>query len=180
MKRIGLAMVATAGMLALSPFWGSAFSRTSEPGQAASLVAADLKLPGERVRSALESCVSERKGGRAAAKCAGLIAEPCLKRVEGSGGQTLADCYRWENAGWSNLLEDYRTRLAKRFESDAYKSLRLRDAEAEWAADRVRRCDKAASQIGMPSEPAASICEMKESSRRALYLRLLASEAGVL
>jgi hypothetical protein len=141
MKRMGLAMVATAGMLALSPFWSSASSRTSDRGQGTTLVATDLKLPGERLRGALETCVSERNGGRAAARCAGLIAEPCLKLVEGSGGQAAADCYRWENAGWSNLLEDYRAKLAKRFESDVGKSLRLREAEAEWAADRIRRCD---------------------------------------
>ena len=181
MKRIGFAMVATASLLALSPFWGSAASRTSDL-QGSRFVAADLKLPGARdhVRSALEVCTAARKGGRAAAQCAGLIARPCLRLVERSEGQAAADCYRSENAGWVNLLEDYRTRLAKRFETNPSKFLRLRGAEAEWTADWVRRCDKAAGQIGMPSEPAASICEMKESSRRAFYLRLLATEAGVL
>ena len=175
-------MAATASAFALSSFWGSAAGRPAHVRLGSELAAADPSTPAarERLRAALEGCVAERKGARSAAKCAGLIAEPCLKLSEGSAPLAAADCYRWEAAGWMNLLEDYRGRLSRRFEADRRKRARLQEAEAGWASDRTPRCDKAASRIGQPSEPAASACELKESSRRAVYLRLLARDAGAL
>lgn len=182
MKRIGFVVAAGASVLGLAPLWGSAASRTPNLSQGAALIEADPRAPGarERVRAALETCVADRRGGRAAAKCAGLIAEPCLRLVAGAGTRAVADCYRWETAGWSSLLEDYDARLDRRFAADPVRRVRLRDAQAEWAGDRTRRCEQAEASNGLLGQAAAAACELKEHSRGALYYRNLAQGAGLL
>jgi len=182
MKRIGFMVAAGASVLALAPLWGSAASRTPDLSQVAALVEADPRSPGvrERLRAAIEACVAERRGGRAATKCAGLIAEPCVRILGSRGGEARAECFRRETGGWSSLLADYHARLATRFADDPARSTQLKAAQAEWAVDRARRCDRAALRIGAASEPAASACDLGERSRRALYFRILAGSAGLL
>lgn len=182
MKRIGVMVAAGAVALAL-PLWGSAASRPASGPASATAIELDPHAPGarSRLRGAIDACVTERRGGRAAARCAGMIAEPCLRLTEaGSAVQASVDCYRWETAGWAHLLEDYGARLDQRFAADPARSVRLRDSEVEWAADRARRCAQAEAASGLRGQAAAAACELKEHSRRALYYRALAREAGLL
>jgi hypothetical protein len=181
MKRIGFVVGAAAAFAALFPLWGSASVR-QDMAQVVALVGADPDAPEvrHRVRTMIEACLAERKSAQAATSCAGLIAEPCVRILGRRGGEAQAECFRREAGGWSGLLADYHARLATRFADDPARSAQLKAAQAEWAVDRARRCDRAALRIGAASEPAASACDLGERSRRALYFRILAESAGLL
>jgi uncharacterized protein YecT (DUF1311 family) len=115
--------------------------------------------------AALEACLGQ-KGARQAAKCVGHVADVCIR----SSAAGEAECYGREAEGWSALIEDYRSKLEKRLVTDRRKLGELQEGQRAWFAERTARCGSLAS-----SAP----CEMKESGRRALQLRLIAEQAGV-
>ena len=168
MKRNGLAVAGAVALAVLSSVWvnaaspgyqGDALSALSDAGPAsASLRQADA--------AQLETCLAGYRGMRTATKCIGQIAEACLKAP--AAGAPQADCYQREADGWATIVDSYRTRLEQRYLTDPAKVARLQAGQREWVMDRERRCE-----TGAPS------CEMRESGRRALHLRLLAEQAGI-
>lgn len=169
MMRIGFALAAVAGTVALSPL-------VSAPGQggepAPAVAAAQVAAPEPALRGAdalaVESCIAQ-KGARMAAKCVGHLSDSCLKAGSAAGMQ--AECYRRETDAWSALLEDYRRKLEKRLVTDPKRLFELRDGQRAWLAERAQRCD-------MPAPADAAACTMRESGRRVIQLRLIADQAG--
>lgn len=163
MNRLAIAAITVASLAAATPFWVMAESGRIET--------AALTVPTPAAWSddaeALQSCVTARKGGRTAANCVGTVAETCLETRQ---DKTDPACLRREANGWSAVIDLYKARLEQRFGQGAPKSVKLHTDHVSWLADRARRC----------AGEGADACAMKENGRRALFLRHLVQEAGLL
>lgn len=167
MKRNGLAVLGAAALAGLSSMWVNAASPRLDREALSAVSATGRSAPAMRQAdaAAIESCLAGHRGVRLATKCIGVVAEACLRLPASAAAQ--GDCYQREADGWSTIVDEYRNRLERRYSTDPSKVAKLQAGQREWIADRGRRCE-----VGAPS------CEMRESGRRALHLRLMLEQAG--
>lgn len=172
MTRIALVVALLAAGTAGTPLWGDTTGRGVDMNIS---VTGSL---GEAVRGAseaqaIEACLGIQPGHRAGTRCIGRVAEACLK--EATADQEA--CYRREADGWAALVNGYRSQLERRYATDGRKLANLQVSQREWQDNFGRRCDvrpTSAEDVDVSASTAA--CAMRESGRRALYLRILAKD----
>jgi uncharacterized protein YecT (DUF1311 family) len=139
----------------------------SDPAQAAIRQADARKL---------EGCLSRSSK---ADTCILLISAPCEKRARDNHGS--AACHRREAEAWSTLVDRYRDKAAAYLSGEREKLEALDGAQKAWLDHRERTCAFGYTFIdGSMGVPLAAACEVRETARRAIYLRTLLDYANLL
>jgi uncharacterized protein YecT (DUF1311 family) len=183
LRKLILAVVATAAIPVGSSFLVRAATSDPQPAPMVAGAAASAE-ESERRRgdiARLETCLATVKGSRGGERCVGLVARACVaERASGADAErATADCQHREAAAWSELADRFRLALVRTVAGDPAKARRIDAGQRAWLTERQQRCAAAYEGAVAPFNlTALSACDLRETSRRVLYLRLLAAKAG--
>jgi uncharacterized protein YecT (DUF1311 family) len=130
---------------------------------------AETAKPSEKDVEIVETCLfSDRGGERDGEFCIGAIADACLEKAKSTAEMNA--CSDRERRVWDALLNKTYDELRKLL--DAKQQIKLREMQRAWIVSRNRSCGFYWDfHQGTIASPMAAYCTMKETARRALFLR---------
>lgn len=137
---------------------GTAHAQTRNP------TAAETKL----IRDCAAKHTDDGEGER---ECAfKLVADPCVEKNDSNLG--TANCYRMEAAIWDGLLNENYKDLMNAIDDKADQD-KLKEVQRAWIKYRETTCDFYWFKIhGSMAVPMTAACQLRESARRALLLKV--------
>src|SRR5262245_31544027 len=146
------------------------------------LVTASLWLAGTTLAakaasatSSVQACVGAAGGRGSLDACIGKVSEACIGPDEGAKPEReVSQCLYTEQAQWDRLLNTAYQTLAKDLEPD--QRVKLRDMQRSWIDTRDKTCQFYYDYFeGSMANPMIANCLNRETARRAIFLRGLAS-----
>ena len=127
--------------------------------------------PDPRNAAAVQNCLKAAKdkpqGGEA---CIGVVADPCLESDDARSTADMVKCSSREHAVWDAMLNRAYGRLRETLEPAQV--TKLRDMQRAWIASRDKTCAFYWDfHQGTMAVPMAAYCNLRETARRALFLR---------
>jgi uncharacterized protein YecT (DUF1311 family) len=135
------------------------------------------KLDARDVKAVQDCLESDKAAQHAGELCIGVVADPCLDAPDGD--QSTAGrvaCTDRELAVWDQVLnENFRV---LRDNLDAKQRIKLRDMQRAWVTARDKTCNFFWDYFqGTMATPMEAYCRMRETARRAMFIKRFRDEA---
>jgi uncharacterized protein YecT (DUF1311 family) len=137
-------------------------------------VAEDAK-PNPRDVAAVENCLKSQRGRELKGeRCIGVVADPCLKRAGSTSEQNA--CADRETVVWDAMLNDYYGRIRNGLEEE--QKGKAREMQRVWIESRDKTCTFYWDFYqGTMASPMSAYCNLRETARRAMFLKFFADES---
>ena len=121
----------------------------------------------------------QKKGGSSQesdeAACLMRIAKPCMGRDEGAADHRKMDCLGRERLVWDKILNDSYKTMMKELDPD--QQTKLREMQRSWIQTRDLTCAFWYDYFqGTMANPMIAYCNNRETARRAIFLRVFATD----
>jgi uncharacterized protein YecT (DUF1311 family) len=137
--------------------------------------AAQSAAPRARDVTAVENCLKSPRGRELKGeRCIGVVADPCLKNARSTADQNA--CADRELAVWDAMLNDVYRRLGAHLDED--QQGKARDMQRAWIETRDKTCTFYWDYFhGTMASPMGSYCNVRETARRAMFLKFFLDES---
>jgi uncharacterized protein YecT (DUF1311 family) len=148
-----------ATMIALSPSYSV--------GQSAAPNARDVAV--------VQDCLKSQRGRELKGeRCIGVVVDPCLKRARSTADQNA--CADRELAVWDDILNETYRRLGRHLDDE--QKGKAREMQRSWIETRDKTCAFYWDYFqGTMASPMSSYCNVRETARRAMFLKFFMDEA---
>jgi uncharacterized protein YecT (DUF1311 family) len=138
---------------------------------------AQAPKPDARDSAAMQSCLNSTRGKELQGeRCIGVVADPCLKRPATRSTADMNACNDREHAVWDAMLNDTFRRLRDKIDDD--QKGKLRDMQRAWIESRDKTCAFYYDYYqGTMASPMSAYCNVRETARRAMFLKYFLNEA---
>ena len=104
----------------------------------------------------------------------GVVADPCLKQARSTADSNA--CAGRELAVWDSMLNDTYRRLGEHL--DEQQKIKARDMQRAWIESRDKTCTFYWDYFqGTMASPMSSYCVVRETARRAMFLKFFLDES---
>ncbi len=136
---------------------------------------AQSAAPRARDVAAVENCLKSPRGRELKGeRFIGVVADPCLKNARSTADQNA--CADRELAVWDAMLNDVYRRLGARLDED--QQGKARDMQRSWIETRNKTCTFYWDYFqGTMASPMGSYCTVRETARRAMFLKFFLDES---
>jgi uncharacterized protein YecT (DUF1311 family) len=137
--------------------------------------AAESAVPNARDVAAVEDCLKTQRGRELKGeRCIGVVVDPCLKRARSTADQNA--CADRELAVWDDILNETYRRLSARLDEE--QKGKARDMQRSWIETRDKTCAFYWDFFqGTMASPMGAYCNVRETARRAMFLKFFMDEA---
>jgi uncharacterized protein YecT (DUF1311 family) len=138
---------------------------------------AEPAKPAARDVAAVQSCLGSQRGKESRGeRCIGVLADPCLKRPTTRSTADQNACTDREHAVWDGMLNDIFRRLRDKLDDE--QKDKLRDMQRAWIESRDKTCAFYYDFYqGTMASPMNAYCNVRETARRAVFLKFFLDEA---
>jgi len=136
---------------------------------------AQSTAPSARDVTAVQSCLRSQRGRELKGeRCIGVVADPCLKSARSTADQNA--CADRELAVWDDILNETYRRLGRRLDDE--QKGKARDMQRAWIESRDKTCAFYWDYFqGTMASPMSAYCSVRETARRAMFLKFFLDEA---
>jgi uncharacterized protein YecT (DUF1311 family) len=136
---------------------------------------AQAERPQPRDVAAVQNCLKSQRGKELQGeRCIGVIADPCLKSARSTADSN--GCADRERLVWDAMLNDTYQRL--RDHLDEEQKNKARDLQRAWMESRDKTCTFYWDYFqGTMASPMSAYCMVRETARRAMFLKFFLSES---
>jgi uncharacterized protein YecT (DUF1311 family) len=129
-----------------------------------------------RDTAAVDNCLKSQRGRELKGeRCIGVVADPCLKNATSTADSNA--CADRERLVWDAMLNDNYRRLRESL--DAEQQTKARDMQRAWIEARDKTCTFYWDYYqGTMASPMAAYCVLRETARRAMFLKPFLEDAG--
>jgi uncharacterized protein YecT (DUF1311 family) len=121
------------------------------------------------IQDCIKAATPPGKPIAAAARCVGILADPCLDDEKTKSTADQNACIEREQAVWDDILNESYRRLRAKLDAD--QQVKLRDMQRAWIASRDATCHFYWDYYqGTMASPMGAYCMDRETARRALFL----------
>jgi uncharacterized protein YecT (DUF1311 family) len=140
-----------------------------------SLGVAQSDAPRARDVAAVQNCLKSPRGRELKGeRCIGVVADPCLKNARSTADQNA--CANRELAVWDAMLNDTYRRLSTHLDEE--QKSKARDMQRVWIENRDKTCTFYWDYFqGTMASPMGSYCNVRETARRAVFLKFFLDES---
>jgi uncharacterized protein YecT (DUF1311 family) len=138
---------------------------------------AQTARPDARDAAAVQSCLNSPRGKELQGeRCIGGVVDPCLKRPATRSTADQNACTDRELAVWDGMLNDTFRRLRDKLDDD--QKGKLRDLQRAWIESRDKTCAFYYDYFqGTMASPMSAYCNVRETARRAMFLRFFLNDS---
>jgi uncharacterized protein YecT (DUF1311 family) len=131
--------------------------------------------PNARDVAVVQDCLKSQRGRELKGeRCIGVVVDPCLKRARSTADQNA--CADRELAVWDDILNETYRRLGKHLDEE--QKGKAREMQRSWIETRDKTCAFYWDYFqGTMASPMSSYCNMRETARRAMFLKFFMDEA---
>ena len=131
--------------------------------------------PNARDVAVVQDCLKSQRGREfKGERCIGVVVDPCLKRTRSTADQNA--CADREFAVWDDILNETYRRLGKQLEEE--QKGKAREMQRSWIETRDKTCAFYWDYFqGTMASPMSSYCNVRETARRAMFLKFFMDEA---
>jgi uncharacterized protein YecT (DUF1311 family) len=131
--------------------------------------------PNARDVAVVQDCLKSQRGRELKGeRCIGVVVDPCLKRARSTADQNA--CADRELAVWDDILNETYRRLGKHLDEE--QKGKAREMQRSWIETRDKTCTFYWDYFqGTMASPMSSYCNMRETARRAMFLKFFMDEA---
>jgi uncharacterized protein YecT (DUF1311 family) len=139
-----------------------------------SLSVAQSAAPGARDVAVVQSCLKSQRGrDLKGERCIGVVADPCLKSARSTADQNA--CADRELAVWDDILNETYRRLGAHLDEE--QKGKAREMQRSWIETRDKTCAFYWDYFqGTMASPMSSYCNVRETARRAMFLKFFLDE----
>jgi uncharacterized protein YecT (DUF1311 family) len=136
---------------------------------------AEAAKPNPRDVVAVENCLKSQRGRELKGeRCIGIVADPCLKRVGSTSEQNA--CADRETVVWDAMLNGFYERMRNNLDEE--QKGKARDMQRVWIENRDKTCAFYWDFYqGTMASPMSAYCNLRETARRAMFLKFFADES---
>ena len=136
---------------------------------------AESTAPNARDVATVQDCLKSQRGSDLKGeRCIGVVADPCLKRARSTADQNA--CAGRELAVWDDILNETYRRLGQHLDDD--QKAKARDMQRAWIESRDKTCTFYWDYFqGTMASPMSSYCVVRETARRAMFLKFFLDES---
>ncbi len=137
---------------------------------------AETGAPGPGDVAAVQNCLKSQRGRELKGeRCIGVVADPCLKRARSTAEQN--ECADRELKVWDVMLDDIYRRLSAHLDDE--QKGKARDMQRAWIEARDKACTFYWDYFqGTMASPMSSYCVVRETARRAMFLKFFLDESA--
>jgi uncharacterized protein YecT (DUF1311 family) len=138
---------------------------------------AESSKPNPRDVEAVQNCLKSQRGQELKGeRCIGVVADPCLKRAGSTADRNA--CADRERAVWDAMLNDIYGRLGNHLDEE--QKTKARDMQRVWIDARDKTCAFYWDYFqGTMASPMSAYCNVRETARRAMFLKFFLDESKV-
>jgi len=131
--------------------------------------------PNARDVAVVQDCLKSQRGRELKGeRCIGVVVDPCLKRARSTADQNA--CADRELAVWDDILNETYRRLGKHLDEE--QKDKAREMQRSWIETRDKTCTFYWDYFqGTMASPMSSYCNVRETARRAMFLKFFMDEA---
>jgi uncharacterized protein YecT (DUF1311 family) len=131
--------------------------------------------PNARDVAVVQDCLKSQRGRELKGeRCIGVVVDPCLKRARSTADQNA--CADRELAVWDDILNETYRRLGKHLDEE--QQGKAREMQRSWIETRDKTCAFYWDYFqGTMASPMSSYCNVRETARRAMFLKFFMDEA---
>jgi len=136
---------------------------------------AQSAAPSARDVAAVQNCLKSPRGRELKGeRCIGVVADPCLKNARSTADHNA--CADRELAVWDAMLNDIYRRLGRHLDEE--QQGKARDMQRAWIENRDKTCTFYWDYFqGTMASPMGSYCNVRETARRAMFLKFFLDES---
>ena len=136
---------------------------------------AETAKPEPRDVAAVQNCLKSRRGEELKGeRCIGVVADPCLTRAGSTAARNA--CADRELAVWDAMLNGIYGRLGRHLDEE--QKAKARDMQRAWIDSRDKTCTFYWDYFqGTMASPMSSYCNVRETARRAMFLKFFLDES---
>lgn len=136
---------------------------------------AESAAPSARDAAAVQNCLKSQRGRQLKGeRCVGVVVDPCLKNARSTADQNA--CADRELAVWDAMLNDIHRRLSGHLDDE--QKAKARDMQRSWIETRDKTCAFYWDYFqGTMASPMSSYCNVRETARRAMFLKFFLDES---
>jgi len=136
---------------------------------------AEIAAPNARDVAAVQDCLKSQRGRDLyGERCIGVVVDPCRKRARSTADQNA--CADRELRVWDDILNETYRRLGQHLDDD--QKAKARDMQRAWIENRDKTCAFYWDYYqGTMASPMGSYCNVRETARRAMFLKFFMDEA---
>jgi uncharacterized protein YecT (DUF1311 family) len=136
---------------------------------------AETAKPTPRDAGAVQSCLKSQRGKELnGERCIGVVVDPCLKQARSTADSNA--CADRELVVWDGMLNDIYRRLGERLDDE--QKAKARDMQRVWIESRDKTCAFYWDYFqGTMASPMSSYCVVRETARRAMFLKFFLDES---
>src|SRR4029453_13971433 len=155
--------------------WPTSVALTLTIALSPSVGVAESATPSARDVAAVQNCLKSQRGRELKGeRCIGVVADPCLKRARSTADQNA--CADRELAVWDDILNESYRRLARQLDEE--QKGKARDMQRSWIETRDKTCAFYWDYFqGTMASPMSSYCNVRETARRAMFLKFFLDES---
>jgi len=136
---------------------------------------AEIAAPNARDVAAVQDCLKSQRGrDLKGERCIGVVVDPCRKRARSTADQNA--CADRELAVWDDILNGTYRRLGAHLDED--QKGKAREMQRSWIETRDKTCAFYWDYFqGTMASPMTSYCNVRETARRAMFLKFFLDES---
>jgi uncharacterized protein YecT (DUF1311 family) len=136
---------------------------------------AETAKPNPRDVAAVQGCLKSQRGKELKGeRCIGVVVDPCLKQARSTADSNA--CADRELAVWDTMLNDTYRRLGEQL--DEQQKAKAREMQRAWIESRDKTCTFYWDYFqGTMASPMSSYCVVRETARRAMFLKFFLDES---
>ena len=136
---------------------------------------AEIAAPNARDVAAVQDCLKSQRGrDLKGERCIGLVVDPCRKRARSTADQNA--CADRELAVWDDILNETYRRLGAHLDEE--QKSKAREMQRSWIETRDKTCAFYWDYFqGTMASPMSSYCNVRETARRAMFLKFFMDES---
>src|SRR5262245_7888973 len=131
--------------------------------------------PNARDVAVVQDCLKSQRGRELKGeRCIGVVVDPCLKRARSTADQNA--CADRELAVWDDILNETYRRLGRHLDEE--QKGKAREMQRSWIETRDKTCAFYWDYFqGTMASPMSLYCNVRETARRAMFLKFFMDES---
>jgi uncharacterized protein YecT (DUF1311 family) len=136
---------------------------------------AETATPNARDVATVQDCLKSQRGRDSwGERCIGVVVDPCRRRARSTADENA--CADRELRVWDDILNESYRRLGQHLDDD--QKAKARDMQRTWIENRDKTCAFYWDYYhGTMASPMGSYCQVRETARRAMFLKFFMEEA---
>ena len=136
---------------------------------------AEIAAPNARDVATVQDCLKSQRGRDLnGERCVGVVVDPCRRRARSTADENA--CADRELRVWDDILNESYQRLGQHLDDD--QKAKARDMQRTWIENRDKTCAFYWDYYqGTMASPMSSYCNVRETARRAMFLKFFMDEA---